>query len=477
MVPPEPIDSRLPMSHTSRKSVDKPIVSAYACLFFSLLVLVSFAVWSALHDVRLIGKTITGTEISRLRAQATRRAGHLEGGLQHETDSNGNTDWHEIRERPWLKTYWDVVSTQSQEGQLYAAIVDASGTIVLHSDSNIVNRALGDRWYDRVVTDVGDDVVETDGKILSSGEPAYDIRLPIEVNGQQIGSYHEGLSIAWVDQRVSELRGPIVRQCMLMIGGILVLVALSVVSLSFIIRRRSSIELARDAAELRRVAELGQIAAGLAHEIRNPLHAIRLNLHTFRRTYHGEAELDSNEIVEMIDQSSSEIDRLEHLMNELLGFASPKEAREEVIDLTMELKTTLDFIEQELLHRNVNVRADFPSTPVRVRMDPGRLRQILLNLLVNAQDAVEEGGEIRMAVRRVGSRAEVVVSDNGPGVSEAERERIFEPFYSTKSSGSGLGLPMVRRFVEEAHGTIQCEGKESDGATFRITLPLIPESK
>ena len=166
-------------------------------------------------------------------------------------------------------------------------------------------------------------------------------------------------------------------------------------------------------------------------------------------------------------------------MQQLLGFATPEHPRDEVVNLVDELHAIVDFIDRELLRNNVQVELVLPSEPIYVRMDHGRLRQVVLNLLQNAQQAMPEGGAV--IVQATGGRdtAEIVVADRGPGIPEADRQRIFEPFYSTKLNGTGLGLSLVRRFVEEVGGHIGCENNEFGGATFRILLPAAknPESK
>jgi signal transduction histidine kinase len=465
------------MSRPFKKPGAKSLLAAYACVCVSLVLVMLLGVWGAYRDLVLIRSTLLNAEISRLRSQATRRAGHLEAVLQYEVPSTDSIAWETLRDSGWLSSYWQIVSENRQEGQLYAAIVDRSGLVVLHSDQTAQNQHIGQRWYDRVVSEVGDDVVQTHGETLAAGQPAFDVRIPIQIGDREVASYHEGLSVAWVEQQSEALRGSVLRRWTLVIGGITVLVIMSFISLLYIVRRKSQVQRAADAAELRRVSEIGQLAAGLAHEIRNPLHAIRLNLHTFRRAESGHAELGKDEITEMIDQSAKEVDRLEHLMSELLGFASPKEARDEVVDLKAELETTLDFIQHELLHKDLEVRTAFPEQPVQVRMDSGRLRQVILNLLMNAQDAIGEGGGICISLRRLAAKAEVAISDSGEGISPSDHERIFEPFFTTKDTGTGLGLPLVKRFVEEADGAIACESNGAAGATFRITLPISGNTK
>jgi two-component system sensor histidine kinase HydH len=216
---------------------------------------------------------------------------------------------------------------------------------------------------------------------------------------------------------------------------------------------------------------VGKLAAGLAHEIRNPLHAIQLNLHSFRRVHEQKAELPPDEITKMLEESSREIDRIEQLMQQLIDFATPDEPRDQLIDLTSEIQDIVEFIRQEILDTKIEIQARLPRGPVWARMDRGRLRQIMLNLLQNAQQAMEEGGKIEVGLTRRRALIEITVADSGPGIREEDRQRIFEPFFSTKLEGTGLGLALVKRFIDEVDGQIHCDANSDGGVTFRIELP------
>lgn len=453
-----------------KSRLSKSVVAAFACMAASVVLICSLGFWGASREIELLRSTRLNAELAKLRAQATRRAGHIEEGLSSEIQGT-LIDWETERDEGWLARYWSGVHIR-QEGQLYAAIVDPSGIVVLHNDPAVQNASLGRHWYDQIVDEPGGDVVQTRGRVLAGGRPAYDIRVPIQLDGIEVASYHEGLSQAWLETQLSSLHGQVISRWTAVIAGILVVVCLAFVSLMAVVRRKAEIQQLAERAEVRRVNELNQLIAGLAHEIRNPLHAIRLNLHAFHRVLTGQAQLDEREVRDMIGQSAKEIDRVEHLMNELQSFATPREAQNEVVDLRSEVKATVDFLEQEFLHKNLQLTCDLPDRAVRARIDPGRLRQVLLNLLVNAQEAVTQGGKILVGLRRQGENAEIIVADDGPGVEEDELERVFDPFHSTKEAGYGLGLSLVKRFVEEAGGEIHCESN-STGATFRISLPAL----
>jgi signal transduction histidine kinase len=230
-------------------------------------------------------------------------------------------------------------------------------------------------------------------------------------------------------------------------------------------------------AQARRFAELGQLIGGIAHEIRNPLNAMRLNLHMLERyqTRDGHPtgpvehsdELGSFDIIQETDR---EIQRVEELMKILLGYARPEQAHNEYISIATELDSTLRFLRPEMEGQDIRLRKHMPSEAVCVFMDRNRLRQIMLNLLNNAREAAGPGGEIDVSVECEAGLVRIEVSDNGPGVPPEDRERMFEPFFSTKELGTGLGLPLVKRFTEEAGGRVQYLERNAGGACFRLTL-------
>jgi two-component system sensor histidine kinase HydH len=217
-------------------------------------------------------------------------------------------------------------------------------------------------------------------------------------------------------------------------------------------------------------SELGRLAAGLAHEIRNPLHALRLNLHAFSRTRQDPTALEPAEINRMLEQSACEIDRIDKLLHQLIDFATPSEPRAEAFNMSAELDGVIDFIRQELRRSRVDVHLELPRVPISVCMDPARLRQIMLNLLHNARDSMPDGGRIEVIVSRRDTHVEILVVDQGCGIAEADRPHIFEPFFSSSDDGTGLGLALVKRFVQEAGGDIHCEANQPEGTRFRIRL-------
>jgi nitrogen-specific signal transduction histidine kinase len=456
------------MSHHGKTLLNRLPVGAYVCICLSLTIVGLLGLWEAGREFRSIQNAVLMGEMSRLRAQATRRAGHVEAILERESQSA--TSWDRIRGA----SLWRATSSghgTKQPGQVYSAVVDRDGYVVLHSDPAIVGRQLGRQWYDRVVSEVGDDVVQTDGAILARGVAAYDMRIPLMVEGRdQLGTYHEGLSVRYVKEKTNEVAGRSLARSAMVTGGVVLVVSVSFVSLYFLILHSVALRRAVAKAYVDRVTEIGQMAAGLAHEIRNPLHTIRLNLHTFRRAQRDNGRLSPEEVDRMLLESNREIERIDRLMHELVSFAAPERVQPDVVELNAAVRNVVEFVRHEVESKAQSISLDLPAAPVYVRINPGRLRQALLNLISNASDALQQAGQIQLTVRSHKGTVEICIADDGPGVERADRQRIFEPFFSRKEQGTGLGLALVKRFVEEASGTITCEANQQGGATFRIVL-------
>lgn len=453
------------MARLSRRSLSRSAIAAYFCICVALLLLLAFTVWDSYRDVQMLRTVLLEAAIHQVRSHAERTVGRIERDL--ELGGAGSLD--RLSQDGWLQDHWqrNVVDEARQE---YAAVVSNEGEVELHSEPSHTGRRLARHWYNRTLADIGEDVVETPSSAIALSDLAYDIRIPIEVDSQEIGEYHAGFDVEWFERGSKEERTSLLRRRLILIGGVLLIVLLATTSLFYIASHSIALRRTADAASVDRASEVGKLAGGLAHEIRNPLHAIKLNLHTFRRAHEQRTALSDDEVTKLLEQSTREIDRIGQLMQQLVGFASPDEPGDEVIDLTTEIRDVVEFIHQEMLDNKIELLTKLPKQPVRAQIDRGRLRQILLNLMQNAQQAMKDGGTMEVAlVRRRGSVV-ITVADHGPGIPPDDMERIFEPFYTTKSEGTGFGLALVKQYIEQSDGEIHCETNTDGGATFRIIL-------
>jgi signal transduction histidine kinase len=224
-----------------------------------------------------------------------------------------------------------------------------------------------------------------------------------------------------------------------------------------------------------KLASLGVLAAGVAHEIRNPLTAIKARLFTLRK-----ALGQSLSAIEDADLIEREISRLERIVRDVLSFARPAEPRFEAISAMALLGEVLDLMSAQLEKSGIELTVE-NSTDAIIKGDSNQLKQVLLNLIRNGADSVGAEGEIALRVHTervsIGGRscnaAILEVEDNGQGISPDVQKRLFDPFYTTKPAGTGLGLSIAARIVEQHGGALRYKTEMGRGSTFGIIVPIM----
>jgi signal transduction histidine kinase len=229
-----------------------------------------------------------------------------------------------------------------------------------------------------------------------------------------------------------------------------------------------------------RLAALGQMAAGLAHEIRNPLGAIKGAAQFLQPPASGASRVDPTATTEFLNIIVEEVNRLNKIVSQFLDYARPYRGEQEPLDVNDVVKKTLQLLAKEGAMRGVDVIPSLGEALPPVRADAEQLLQVFLNLALNAVQAMTEGGRlfvsssIRRATRRGAAAAflEVRFRDTGVGIPPGDLRNLFIPFFTTKEKGTGLGLPISQRIIENHGGTIEVRSQMGSGATFTVLLPV-----
>jgi two-component system NtrC family sensor kinase len=226
-------------------------------------------------------------------------------------------------------------------------------------------------------------------------------------------------------------------------------------------------EASRKLVQSERLAAIGRMAAHVTHEVRNPLSSIGLNVELLEE----ELAQSGSETRELLKAIHREIDSLTAVTEEYLRLARLPNPRLEPEHLGDIVQSTAQFLGPELERSGVRLMVTVEEGLPMVALDENQLRQVLLNLIKNAREAMPEGGQVQVAVSARDGGVVVSVADDGPGMDEAQRERIFDLFYTTKKLGTGLGLPLSQQIVIAHRGQIRCHSAPGEGARFELWFP------
>ena len=289
-----------------------------------------------------------------------------------------------------------------------------------------------------------------------------------------VGRQRPARLVAWVMVRVS---GPPQLEASARRYAVSTGLALASVSLALLLswnlgrtlrRQRQEQERLRD--ELRRaehLASLGRLLAGVAHEVRNPLAGIRSTVQLWQRLP------DVTRTPESMDAVVASVDRLDGLVARLLHFARPDASEREPVDVNRAAAESLDLLAAQAAGQGVTLERDLAADLPPVAGSADGLRQVVLNLLTNALQAMPTGGKLRCSAALSGKWVELRVTDTGHGVAGADQPRLFEPFFTTRPDGTGLGLALCREIVAGHGGRIELESTGPGGSVFLVALPAL----
>lgn len=306
-------------------------------------------------------------------------------------------------------------------------------------------------------------------------EELYDLNLPIG----ELGFLRVGISQGELQRSIETLRSELVQKTAV-VAALTLVVLLLAFAIIWRLWKRGQI-LQEQAREAERMAYIGTLASGLAHEIRNPLNSLNLNMQLLEEELSGwvgpvpEAQSRGR----LMAITRDEIHRLERLVTDFLQYARPRPLELEEIPAIELLERCREVLEGELRARGARLRIQDDSGGAKIRVDPGQMNQLLLNLVQNAVAASEGDGdrgttEVRLAVSLESGRVIFEVEDRGTGMPQEVQSQMFDLFYSTRKGGTGLGLPVVRRIAEAHHADLTVVSRPGEGTLIRLALPEAP---
>ncbi|EIV5425152.1 sensor protein ZraS [Klebsiella pneumoniae] len=419
-----------------------------------------------------------------------------------------------------------------QPGVLWFAVTDENGKIIAHSDPQQVDKTLYSPAQMRALA-VGE---QARWRRLSEPQPALEIyrhfRPLNPARGHHMGMMNRGNSalaqaivpqvifIAFDSRELDAAQARGQRNMAIMLGAAALVIAATILAQFWFRRyRRSRKQLLEAMARKEKLVALGHLAAGVAHEIRNPLssikglakyfaertspggeshqlaqvmarkeklvalghlaagvaHEIRNPLSSIKglAKYFAERTSPGGESHQLAQVMAKEADRLNRVVSELLELVRPAHLNYQTVDINALIRHSLQLVSQDAQSRGIALQFTPRPELTTISADPDRLNQVLLNLYLNAMQAIGRDGIIRVSASEADrQRVKIVVTDSGKGMSDEELQAIFTPYFTTKADGTGLGLAVVQNIIEQHGGTIRAESQPGAGAIFTLWLPV-----
>lgn len=405
----------------------------------------------------LVFRSLSQKEIERVLLETRQEAEGLARRIEEQASVEGRDLYTAIVAERETQSYVDSILAQREIVQ-NIEFRDAEGRLVMRADTDAV-------VYEQD-PQTGLESREIPPRLSTETHEReatyYDVEVPIG----ELGFVQIGISRSEMERRIAALREELVGKTVLTGASTAALIGVAGLLIAALWRRGRQLQ--EQAEEAERLAYVGTLASGLAHEIRSPLNALSLNMQLL------EEEVGPGRGRRLFSITRDEVGRLDRLVGDFLSYARPRPCARRAVRVSEILERARDLLAPQLAEQGVALRLEDESDGCRIEVDPEQWNQLLLNLVHNAAAATEETGrrpEVTIRAARSGAEVRLEVADNGVGIDPAERERVFDAFYSTRKGGTGLGLAVVRR-IAAAHGArIELDSAVGEGTTARITLP------
>lgn len=458
------------------------------------------AVLGTIHERRTLHEAIVKRGYSLVEAMAVSLT-DFENHMTAERDGGEGLIEHYIME----------ILGNNEDVMRYAIVSDGAGLVTYSSRNELVGRP-----YERALTQ--SDAVEiarsSDSVVMVNDENVLEVRAPLTLADGAVGSLVVGFSLMPIDRKVREVAGQAALIALLLMLGNSIMTALYVETLIRPIinlnqtmkkagegnltvraptrrgdevaeladvfnRMMDELEAAREREELQRaqlahtekMAAVGTLAAGVAHEVNNPLAGVLASIENMRENP-DDQEMRDRYLLLIADG----LKRIERTVANLLNFARPREIRLEPTSINHNLHHVVELVGYQLRAAGVEVKVDLDPNPAVVEADHFQMEQLFLNLVLNALDAMRDGGRLYLRTRVRGGKVIAEVRDTGHGIPAEIRDRIFDPFFTTRDvgEGTGLGLAVSGSIVAAHGGRIELETSVGKGTTFRVIMTAMP---
>ena len=354
-----------------------------------------------------------------------------------------------------------------REGILYISVQDISFNTLAHTDPAMIRKKEEDSFLKNSLQS---------NRVLSrhyqyaKGEEIFEVVKPFSLQGKTMGLIRIGYSPKEIYPVLSQIK----KNVALSISFFLIL-GVSAITLIWVnqnrhLRKMKELEDRIQLAE--RLSSLGHLAAGVAHEIRNPLNAMSIGLQRLKREYLPQDESKREEYISFMELILKEIRRVNEIIEQFLTLSRPFQLNLKVSSLQDLLKNLVTLFQEEASSLGITLQPEIPSDLPLIKMDPERLTQALINIMKNGMQAMGQGGILRIETKPLRGGTEVIISDSGPGIPSEQMEKIFNYYYTTKEKGVGLGLPIAHRIIEAHGGQLKIESQAGSGTKVIVTLPV-----
>jgi signal transduction histidine kinase len=353
-----------------------------------------------------------------------------------------------------------------REGILYVSVQDISLNTLAHTDSTFIGKREEDPFFKNSLQS---------NRVLSrhypsaKGDEIFEVVKPFSLQDKTMGLIRIGYSPKEIYPVLSQIK----KNVALSISFFLIL-GVSAITLIWVnqnrhLRKMKELEDRIQLAE--RLSSLGHLAAGVAHEIRNPLNAMGMGLQRLKREFLPQDESKREEYISFTELILKEIRRVNVIIEQFLTLSRPFQLNLRVSSLQDLLKNLIALFQEEAASLGIFLHPEIPSDLPLIKMDPERLTQAFINIMKNGMQAMGQGGTLRIETKSLKEGVEVIISDLGPGIPPEEMEKIFNYYYTTKEKGVGLGLPIAHRIIEAHGGQLKIESKVGIGTKVIVLLP------